>query len=70
MGRGKSEHQVEKLAAGPGMIRISNECVGIRQVIMAGEGTAAARDFDPTTWPTDRLLALLAPVNATVEAHR
>ncbi|PZR84447.1 MAG: hypothetical protein DI537_33035, partial [Stutzerimonas stutzeri] len=26
--------------------------------------------FDPATWPTSRLLDLLAPVNATVEAHR
>jgi ATP-dependent Clp protease ATP-binding subunit ClpX len=67
---GKSEHQVEKLAAGPGGIHICNECVGICQMIMAGEGVAAARDFDPNTWPTERLLALLAPVNATVEAHR
>ena len=39
------------------------------QVIMAGD-SAAARDFDPQEWPTYRLRALLAPVNATVEEHR
>ncbi|HYZ63948.1 MAG TPA: ClpX C4-type zinc finger protein [Acetobacteraceae bacterium] len=66
---GKSEQQVDKLAAGPGGIHICNECVGTCQVIMAGDGAGPARDFDPATWPTERLLALLAPVNATVEAH-
>jgi hypothetical protein len=37
---------------------------------MHGEGAGPNRAFDPTTWPKDRLLALLAPVNATAEAHR
>lgn len=37
---------------------------------MTGEGPAPARGFDPATWPTERLLAALAPVNATLEAHR
>jgi ATP-dependent protease Clp ATPase subunit len=67
---GKSEDDIEKLAAGPGGIHICNECVAVCQVIMHGEGPAAPRAFDPTTWPKDRLLALLAPVNATAEAHR
>jgi ATP-dependent Clp protease ATP-binding subunit ClpX len=67
---GKSEHQVDKLAAGPGGIHICNECVAICQVIMDGEGPGAPRHFNPRTWPTERLLSLLAPVNATVEAHR
>jgi ATP-dependent Clp protease ATP-binding subunit ClpX len=66
---GKSEREVAKLVAGPGGIHICDSCVATCQVIMAG-GTAPARDFDPANWPTDRLLALLAPVNATVEAHR
>ena len=66
---GKSERDVSKLAAGPGGLHICNECVDICRLIMEGDGTVA-RDFDPATWPTERLLALLAPLNATVEAHR
>jgi ATP-dependent protease Clp ATPase subunit len=67
---GKSEDEIEKLAAGPGGIHICNECVAVCQVIMHGDGPATPRAFDPTTWPKDRLLALLAPVNATAETHR
>jgi transcriptional regulator with PAS, ATPase and Fis domain len=37
---------------------------------MQGEDTAPSRAFDPKAWPKERLLALLAPVNATAEAHR
>jgi ATP-dependent Clp protease ATP-binding subunit ClpX len=67
---GKSEHQIDKLVAGPGGVHICNECVAACQLIMAGKEAGPARDFDPGTWPTERLLALLMPVNATVEAHR
>ena len=67
---GKSEDDIAKLAAGPGGVHICDECVALCQVIMHGDGPAAPRAFDPATWPEDRLVALLAPVNATVEAHR
>lgn len=67
---GKSEADVEKLAAGPGGIHICNECVAVCEVIMQGQGAAPSRTFDPKTWPKERLLALLAPLNATTEAHR
>jgi hypothetical protein len=67
---GKSDKEVAKLAAGPGGLHICNECVAICQVVMAGERSGPCRNFDPKIWPTDRLLALLAPVSATVEAHR
>lgn len=67
---GKSEREVDKLAAGPGGIHICDGCVETCRVIMEGEGAAPERGFDPRTWPTERLLALLAPVSATVEAHR
>lgn len=67
---GKSEHEIEKLAAGPGGVHICNECVEACRVIMAGEGGALLRAFDPQTWPVERLVALLGPVNATADAHR
>jgi ATP-dependent protease Clp ATPase subunit len=48
---GKSEDEIEKLAAGPSSIFICNECVGICQAIMQGEGIGVSRAFDPRTWP-------------------
>jgi hypothetical protein len=67
---GKSEKEVRKLAAGPGGIHICDECVAACQVIMEGEGTGISHTFDPRTWPSDRLLALLAPLDAVSQAHR
>src|SRR5579862_7097061 len=67
---GKSDDEVQKLAAGPGGIHICDECVAVCQAIMQGEGAGASRAFDPRTWPKERLLALLKPVDATVEAYR
>ena len=66
---GKSERDIAKLAAGPGGLHICNECVGVCVLIMSGEGTVE-RDFDPAAWPTERLLAVLEPLNGTIEAHR
>jgi ATP-dependent protease Clp ATPase subunit len=66
---GKSDHEVQKLAAGPGGIHIWDECVAVCQLIMAGN-RAVKRRFDPAKWPTERLLNLLGPLNKTVEAHR
>ncbi|MGA7713199.1 MAG: ClpX C4-type zinc finger protein [Rhizomicrobium sp.] len=67
---GKSEDEIKKLAAGPGGIHICNECVELCMEIMRGEGAGVSRSFDPKTWPKDRLLALLKPVNATADAYR
>ena len=67
---GKSENEIQKLAAGPGGIHICDECVDVCQVIMHGEGVGPARVFDAQTWPKERLLELLGPVNATADAHR
>ena len=67
---GKSEDEIAKLAAGPGGVHICDECVALCQVVMHGDGDGPGRAFDPATWPKERLVALLAPVNATVEAHR
>jgi ATP-dependent Clp protease ATP-binding subunit ClpX len=65
---GKSEREIQKLVAGPGGIHICDECVDVCRLVMEGE--AVARDFAPSAWPTERLLALIAPLNATQEAHR
>ena len=65
---GKSEQEIRKLAAGPGGIHICDECVDVCRLIMEGE--TVARDFAPVGWPTERLLALLGPLNVTLEAHR
>jgi ATP-dependent protease Clp ATPase subunit len=67
---GKSAEEVQKLAAGPGGIHICDECVAVCQAIMQGEGAGANPAFDPKTWPKERLIALLAPLNATAEAYR
>jgi len=67
---GKSEDEVQKLAAGPGGIHICDECVAVCQIIMHGEGDGPPQAFDVKNWPKERLLGLLAPVNATADAHR
>jgi hypothetical protein len=67
---GKSEDEVQKLAAGPSGIFICDECVDVCRAIMQGEGAGVSRAFDPRTWPEQRLLALLGPVSATADAYR
>ena len=66
---GKSEKEIIKLIEGPGGIHICNECVELCRSAM-GDHTAPPLDFHPSIWPTDRLLAVLGPLNATAEAHR
>jgi ATP-dependent Clp protease ATP-binding subunit ClpX len=65
---GKSEREVAKLVAGPS-VYICDACVEACRLYMSGE-TALPRDFDPANWPTERLLEVLGPLNATSEAHR
>jgi ATP-dependent Clp protease ATP-binding subunit ClpX len=67
---GKSQDEVDKLAAGPGGIHICDQCVAVCQAIMHGDGPGVSRAFDPKTWPKERLLALLGPMSATAEAYR
>jgi ATP-dependent Clp protease ATP-binding subunit ClpX len=66
---GKSEREVAKLAAGPGGLRICDECVEVCRLVMLGD-TAPPRRFDPGEWPTERLLGVLAPLDAAADAHR
>lgn len=66
---GKSERDVAKLAAGPGGVHICDQCVEACRLFMSG-AVAVPRDFDPANWPTERLLQVLGPLNATAEAHR
>ncbi|WP_184521177.1 ClpX C4-type zinc finger protein [Muricoccus pecuniae] len=67
---GKSEAEIEKLAAGPGGVHICNECVAVCDVIMRTDSVGPSCAFDPGTWPQERLIALLGPLNATAVTHR
>lgn len=67
---GKSEHEVRKLAAGPGKIHICDECVETCRLLMQGDDAGPSRSFDPKTWPKERLLDVLAPVDAATEQYR
>jgi ATP-dependent Clp protease ATP-binding subunit ClpX len=67
---GKSQDEVAKLIAGPGALFICDECVELCNAYVAGR-TPDLSGFTPVTeWPTERLMSLLAPVNATVEGQR
>ena len=66
---GRSDQEVAKLAAGPAGLHICDACVGICRTIMDGQAALPAA-FDPSTWPTDRLVSLLAPLDETIELHR
>jgi ATP-dependent Clp protease ATP-binding subunit ClpX len=65
---GKSQHQVEKLVAGPGCF-ICNECVKLCDFVMGG-GVPSETSFRPLDRPTEELLELLPSVNFAVEARR
>ncbi len=66
---GKSDHEIAKLAAGPGGLYICNECVDVCRLIMDGSDISNA-DFDPHNWPTDRLLGSLKALDETAESYR
>ncbi len=72
---GKSQHEVAKLIAGPAVF-ICNDCVGLCDKILAAESEAEAKtaapgakpDFaTPDTYPTARLLGLLASAETAFE---
>lgn len=66
---GKSSREVSALVAGNGGVHICDECVEASAMAMANKD-APQRNLDPTTWPTERLLVALGPLNAMTESHR
>lgn len=66
----KSQHEVEKLVAGPGNIFICDGCVGLCQVWMDGRTPDASVYEDPATFPTERLLAQLPSLDATIKGKQ
>ncbi|WP_413785268.1 ClpX C4-type zinc finger protein [Cognatiyoonia sp. IB215446] len=66
---GKTDQEVQKLAAGPGGLHICNECVETCRVLMDG-ADVPPKAFDPVTWPTERLINALAALDATAEAYK
>src|SRR6188472_1694021 len=67
---GKSQHQVEKLIAGPRGVFICNACVSLCDDVIAGRPIPAYAGFKPLDLPTEELLALLPSVNFATEANR
>jgi hypothetical protein len=66
----KSQHDVKALVAGPGRIFICDGCVDLCNRYIAG-ATPDLSGFPPMEkWPTEQLLAQLAPTNATVDGRR
>lgn len=63
----KSQHEVEKLVAGHGGIYICDDCVRISADYMAGRSPERAPATPLVERPTESLLALLAPIEETVE---
>jgi ATP-dependent Clp protease ATP-binding subunit ClpX len=66
---GKSQHQVEKLIAGP-FIFICNECVRLCGDIVAGKPLPDHSAFRPLDRPTERLLELIGSVDYSAEGAR
>jgi hypothetical protein len=67
---GKSQHQVEKLIAGP-WIFVCNECVRLCQGILDGAPPPApGAPFKPLERPTEQLLSLMGSVNYAADGAR
>lgn len=60
----KSQHEVEKLIAGPGMITICDACVGLCNEHLAGRTPDLSHFTPPDQLPAERLLAQLPAVEA------
>ena len=61
----KSQHEVAKLVAGPGMVSICDECVALCNEWIAGR-TPKSKVPPPDKWPTARLLAQLPAVDTVL----
>ena len=66
----KSQHDVEKLVAGPGNIFICDVCTGLAQGYIEGRTPDASAYEDPARMPTERLLAQLQPLDATLKGKQ
>jgi ATP-dependent Clp protease ATP-binding subunit ClpX len=66
---GKSQHQVEKLIAGP-WIFICNECVRLCQRILDGGPLPDHAAFKPLERPTEELLPLIGTVDYAADGAR
>ena len=66
----KSQHDVEKLVAGHGNIFICDACVGLCQAYMEGRTPDLSAFEDPAKMPTERLLAQLPSVDATIKGKQ
>jgi ATP-dependent protease Clp ATPase subunit len=66
----KSQHDVEKLVAGPGNVFICDGCVGLCQTYMEGRTPDLSAFEDPAKMPTERLLTQLPSVDATIKGKQ
>jgi ATP-dependent Clp protease ATP-binding subunit ClpX len=66
---GKSQHQVEKLVAGP-FVFICNECIALCADAMAGKPVPDNGGFKPLEQPTEQLMSLMGSVNYGADASR
>ena len=66
----KSQHDVEKLVAGPGNVFICDACVGLCQEYMDGRTPDVSHYEKPENMPTERLLAQLPSVDATIKGKQ
>lgn len=66
----KSQHEVAKLVAGGGDVFICDDCVGLCQAYMEGRTPDLSHFIPPDQLPTERLIAQLPAVEATVRGKR
>jgi len=66
---GKSQHEVEKLIAGP-WVFICNECVRLCDTILDGSYVPEGKSFKPLDKPTEQLLSLVGSVNYAADGAR
>jgi ATP-dependent Clp protease ATP-binding subunit ClpX len=66
---GKSQHQVEKLIAGP-WVFVCNECVRLCERILDGSYAPDGTTFKPLDRPTEQLLSQMGSVNYATDASR
>ena len=66
----KSQHEVVKLIAGPGLIMICDACVAMCDEYLAGRTPDLSAFAPPAELPTARLIAQLPGVEATVRGKR